>query len=242
AAEAAAAEFGAIGLRIEPRVSPPEPASLRDWGRSPADMLALETLYLDIAPPEEAILAQMKPKGRYNIRLAARHGVTVRESIDPADIHALYQLLDEAGQRDEFFVEPIDHFDDLLRCFAPAGQARILLAEFEGEPLAGMLLLTYGERAVYLYGGVASARREVMAGYAVQWRAIQLARAAGCATYDFYGFEPHGDPNHQYAGFSRFKRQFGGTPVRFVGAHDFYWPDRLADVIVRAVNEMPWRG
>lgn len=239
AAEAQATAFGVIGMRIEPRVCAPLPL-LRDWGRAPVDLMTQETLYLELTPGEEAILAQMKPKGRYNIGLAQRHGVQVRETVEPADFQVFYDLLDEAGQRDDFFIEPIDHFDLLLAQLVPAGHARLLLAEHSGQPLAGMILTIYGERATYLYGGIANIQRKVMAGYALQWAAIQAARQAGCRTYDFYGFEPHGDPNHQFAGFSRFKRQFGGTPVRFVGAHDFYWTDRLADAIVRAVGEVPW--
>jgi peptidoglycan pentaglycine glycine transferase (the first glycine) len=237
AAEELAPEYGAIGLRIEPRLEQPKPALLRDWGRAPVDLLTRETLYLDIAPDEAAILAQMKPKGRYNIGLAARRGVTVRESVDPADVPALYDLLDEAGERDDFYVESIDHFSDLLTQLAPAGLARMLFAEYQGASLGALLLTTYGRRATYLYGGISNLQRNVMAGYALQWAAIGTARAAGCTIYDFYGFERTGDPNHQYANFSRFKRAFGGTPLSFIGAHDFYWPDRLANAIVRAVGE-----
>ncbi|HYF63997.1 MAG TPA: peptidoglycan bridge formation glycyltransferase FemA/FemB family protein [Herpetosiphonaceae bacterium] len=236
-AEQLAAEYGAVGLRIEPQLERPRPAMLRDWGRAPVDQLAGETLYLDIAQDEAAILAQMKPKGRYNIGLSARRGVTVRESTDPADIPALYALMDEAGERDGFYVEPIDHFSDLLAHLSAAGLARMLFAEYQGATLGALLLVTYGARATYLYGGTANIQRNVMAGYALQWAAIRAARAAGCAIYDFYGFERTGDPNHQYANFSRFKRAFGGTPLSFIGAHDFYWPDRLADAIIRAVGE-----
>lgn len=237
AAEERAAEYGAIGLRIEPSLPEPKPRLLRDWGRAPVDLLARETLYLDIAPEESAILAQMKPKGRYNIRLAERRGVTVRATEDLAEIAEFYHLLNEAGERDDFYVEPMDHFSDLMRHLAPVGLARLLFAEYNGAALGTMLLTTYGQRATYLYGGTANEHREVMAGYATQWAAIRLARQAGCSIYDFYGFERTGDPRHLYAGFSRFKRAFGGTAVMFIGAHDFYWPDRLADVVIRAVGE-----
>lgn len=237
AAATLAAEYGAIGIRIEPRLPAPKPRLFRDWGRAPVDLLSCETLYLDIVPDETAILAQMKPKGRYNIRLAERRGVVVRSSTDLADVATFYRLMDEAGERDGFYVEPIDHFSDLLAQLAPGGQARLLFAEYTSTTIGTLLLITYGQRATYLYGGIANTHREVMGGYALQWAAIQAARAAGCSVYDFYGFEHTGDPRHLYAGFSRFKRTFGGTPMAFIGAHDFYWPDRLADVVVRAIKE-----
>jgi lipid II:glycine glycyltransferase (peptidoglycan interpeptide bridge formation enzyme) len=242
AAEACAPEYGAVGLRIEPRLPEPKPRLLRDWGRAPVDLLTRETLYLDIAASEGEILAQMKPKGRYNIRLSERHGVTVRATESAAEIATFYHLLDEAGTRDDFYVESINHFSDLIGHLAPAGLARLLFAEYNGTALGTLLLITYGARATYLYGGTANTQREVMAGYATQWAAIRMARAAGCQVYDFYGFERTGDPRHQYAGFSRFKRAFGGTPVTFIGAHDFYWPDRLADAVIRAVGESQARG
>lgn len=228
----------AVGLRIEPLLPAPRPALLRDWGRAPVDQLAPETLWLDVRPAPTAVLAQMRPKGRYNIRLAARRGVVTRSTLDAQAIPAFYALLEEAGERDDFYVEPIDYFNDLLRILGPAGHAQILFAERDAEPLAAMLLITYGQRAVYLYGGIATRQRNLMAGYALQWAAINAAREAGCAIYDFYGYESSGDPDHQFAGFSRFKRAFGGTPVAFAGAHDFFWPERVADAVIRAIHEL----
>lgn len=237
AAERAALELGALALRVEPRLPTPRPRALRGFGRSPVDLLPNETLYLDLGAPPEALLAQMRPKGRYNIRLAERHGVAVRAERSPAAARRCYTLLDEAGRRDGFFVEPPGFFDALAETLGPAGLAQFLFAEHAGDTLAAMVLTTYGVRATYLYGGVSNGKRTMMAGYALQWAAIQAAQAAGCATYDFYGYEPHGAPGHLYAGFSRFKRQFGGRPVRLIGAHDLYFLDRLADVVVRAVHE-----
>ena len=231
-------QCGAIGLRIEPQLSAPRPALLRDWGRAPVDLLAQESLYLELDQPAEALLAALKPKCRYNIRLAARRGVQVRSSTNEADIPTFYSLLDEAGERDGFYVEPIDHFSDLLQHLASLGHAQLLFAEHHEAVLGAMLLVTYGQRATYLYGGTANVQRNLMGGYALQWAAIQAAQAAHCSIYDFYGYEASGDPRHQYANFSRFKRSFGGTPVTFVGAHDFYWPDRVADVVIKAVSEL----
>ncbi len=237
AAERAAPELGALALRVEPRLPTPRPRALRGFGRAPVDLLPNETLYLDLGAPPEALLAQMRPKGRYNIRLAKRHGVAVRADRTPAAARRCYALLDEAGQRDGFFVEPPAFFDALAETLVPAGLAHFLFAEHAGDTLAAMVLATYGVRATYLYGGVANGKRNLMAGYALQWGAIRAAGEAGCASYDFYGYEPHGAPGHLYAGFSRFKRQFGGRPVRLIGAHDLYFLDRLADVVVRAVHE-----
>jgi lipid II:glycine glycyltransferase (peptidoglycan interpeptide bridge formation enzyme) len=152
-------------------------------------------------------------------------------------VQRLYALLAETAERDEFFLEPPGFFAALAEALCPAGLARFLFAEHAGEPLAAMLLTTYGPRATYLYGGVSNRHRHLMAGYAIQWAAIQAAQRAGCAVYDLYGYEPYGAPDHLYAGFSRFKRQFGGEAQRFCGAYDFFFLDRLADAIVQVVRE-----
>jgi lipid II:glycine glycyltransferase (peptidoglycan interpeptide bridge formation enzyme) len=101
-------------------------------------------------------------------------------------------------------------------------------------------MVTHGRRATYLYGGVTGTERQRMAGYALQWAAIAHAHALGCETYDFYGFDPFGRPDHLYASFSRFKRQFGGRAVQFIGAQEHFFLDRLADAVVRAVQEIGW--
>jgi lipid II:glycine glycyltransferase (peptidoglycan interpeptide bridge formation enzyme) len=236
-----AAERDIVALRIEPRLAHPVPPALRDFSRAPVDLCPPETLYLDLGPAgaprsDEELLGQMHPKWRYNIRLASRRGVTVREEATGAGVLRLYEALTDAAGRGEFFLEPLPFFAALHTHFVEPGLARVLLAEHDGEVLGAMLLVTYGSRATYFYGGTSNAERQRMAGYALQWAAITTARAAGCTTYDFYGFEPHGVPDHLFAGFSRFKRGFGGTPMRFIGAHELVLMDSLADAIVRFVN------
>jgi lipid II:glycine glycyltransferase (peptidoglycan interpeptide bridge formation enzyme) len=138
--------------------------------------------------------------------------------------------------RHGFFLEPRAFFATLLETLAPA-----VHVAWHGETFLGAhLMVTHGRRATYLYGGVTGAERQRMAGYALQWAAIAHAHALGCETYDFYGFDPFGRPDHLYASFSRFKRQFGGRAVQFIGAQEHFFLDRLADAVVRAVQEIGW--
>lgn len=238
---------GAIAWRIEPRLPRPRPAALRNFSRAPVDLLPEETLLLDLSTRPEELLAAMHPKGRYNIRLAARKGVVVDTLTGEAGLDAFYAVLEQAATRSDFFLESRAFFAQLLEALAPGGHVHLLLARgAERETatpetcLGGLLLLTHGARATYLYGGVADRDRPRMAGYALQWAAIRLARSLGCQTYDFYGFDPLGRPDHPYARFSRFKRQFGGRPVRYLGAQEHFFVDRLADAVVRAVQEIGW--
>jgi lipid II:glycine glycyltransferase (peptidoglycan interpeptide bridge formation enzyme) len=224
------------GVRIEPLLARPLPRLLREFRRAPVDLLPNETLWLDLRASAEDLLCNMKPKCRYNIRLAKRRGVEVHEDTSPAAANRLHAILTEVGQRNGMFVEPVTFFIHLAETLAPRGMLRFLFAHRAGVTLGGLLLLIHGSRATYLYGGTATLEREAMAGYALQWAAIRLSRNLGCHTYDFYGYEPFGDPTHPYAGFSRFKRQFGGTAQRFAGAQDLFFIDRLSDAVVSALH------
>jgi peptidoglycan pentaglycine glycine transferase (the first glycine) len=228
-AEALAQELGAIGLRIEPLLTE-KPDFLQDFVRAPMDLLPSETLLIDLRPSEPEILAALKPKGRYNLRLSQRHGVTTQFTTDPQTIPILYDLFWETVQRQQFFGEPYGFFINLCQTLFAANLAEIGLATWQGEVLSAILVLYWGDRATYLYGGRRPDHAHVMPNYALHWAALQRAKARGCQVYDFYGYTQ--TPTHPYAKFSQFKRQFGGTPVLTIGAHDLLFYDRLADTLI----------
>ncbi len=232
-----AQNFRLLGMRIEPRLAQPLPKLLREFGRAPLDLVPKETLYLDLRLSQEQLLASMKPKGRYNIKLAQRRGLKIVEKCGADAVGQFYECISEASKRDGFALEPRSFFDYLADTLCPTGVARFLFAEHEGELLGALLLITYGQRGTYLYGGITNHKRNLMGGYALQWAAIEAAQAAGCKTYDFYGFNEFCAPGHPYSRFSQFKRQFGGAVNRFVGAHDCFFIDCLADAFIKAVNE-----
>lgn len=238
--ESFARESGNIAVRIEPRIKAPGPVFLSPYGRAPVDLNPRETLYLNLQQEPAAILASMKSKARYNIGLAQRRGVdiTVHTTAQPAVLSSFYRIMQEAANRDNFALESFSFFIDLAESLCSAGLGRFIFAEHEQEPLAAMFLVTYGERATFLYGGISNHKRNLMAGYALQWAAFQESIKAGCTEYDFYGFDPHQAPSNRYAKFSRFKRQFGGDVKRFIGAHDYYFTAGLADAVIKALREI----
>jgi lipid II:glycine glycyltransferase (peptidoglycan interpeptide bridge formation enzyme) len=238
AAEQNAGRFDAMAVRVEPRLLGLMPAYMRGFGRAPLTLIPRETLYVNVARSDEELLADMKPKGRYNIRLSQRHGVTVSEGCAVEDLKRFYPMIIQASYRDHFPVEPFPFFAVLASTLCPPGVARFLFAEHEGDLLGALLLTTYGGRATYLYGGISNYKRNLMAGYALQWAAMKAARSAGCTDYDLYGFDQFCAPQNSYAKFSRFKRQFGGTVMRFIGAQDCFFLDSLADAVIKAVSEV----
>ena len=234
AVEAHAESNGFFGLRIEPHIERPVPRILRNWVRSPVDLDPAFSLIVDIGEEFSAqdLLAAMHPKGRYNIKVAARHAVQVRTSTDFRDLRTFHTLFQETALRCGFFAEPFSFFVNLASALFPVGMAELFMAEYNGLPLASALVIWHGRRATFLYGGSSSEHRNVMPSYAMHWSAIRAARERGCTEYDFYGIDPFGQPDHPYAGFSKFKKQFGGRIFTAVGARDLIFYDRLADRIV----------
>ena len=240
--QSASKQLGFMGIHAEPLLAPPVMRAFRNFGRAPYDLVPNETLYLDLSCSEDDLLSQMKPKCRYNIRLAAKHGVEVDVENSEEGLNSFYKLIRDAGERDDFFVEPYDFFAAMFQELAPKGMLKILVARHEGEPLAAMFYMQYGQRATYFYGGISNEKRNVMAGYALQWEAIRMSRQNKLLIYDFFGYTELDDPEHPYQNFSKFKRQFGGKAQKYVGAQQHLFVSRLADAVITAAKELEREG
>jgi lipid II:glycine glycyltransferase (peptidoglycan interpeptide bridge formation enzyme) len=229
----AARSRGAIALTFEPAI--PDKADHRDRLRSlnfrPAPFSAIQprrTLVVDISLDEDDVLMEMKSKTRYNIRLAGRKGVTVREG-DADDVSTFTNLLEATADRAEFGIHPPGYYESAYELFVPRGWARLLLAEVENQAVAGLMVFALPPRSWYFYGASSTAHREKMPTYLLQWEAIRWAKSLGCTTYDLWGV-PDQDRDvleDQFTarsdglwGVYRFKRGFGGDLVRTVGAWD----------------------
>jgi len=191
--------------------------------KAPMDIQPPSTVLLDLAQPEEAILKGMKGKTRYNIGLAERRGVEVSEAA-PSELPAWYALYRQTAERDRITLHSEGYYRrlfSLAREYGPgAPELRLLLARHQGELLGGIIAAFRGERAWYLYGASSTAMRNLMFTYALQWRAIQLARAHGCTSYDLFGIPPSDDPAHPMHGLWRFKTGFGGRILNRYGCWD----------------------
>lgn len=233
---------GAIALRIEPaQEATPESAHVQQhlvsWGMQPVPPVQpLRTILLDLAPPEETLLAQMKEKWRYNVRLAGRKGVTVRAATTEAEVRTWYELLRVTSARDQFGIHTLDYYLSIWQLLAPLNQVRLLLAEHEGQLLAGMLVSLFAQQAIYLYGASSNEQRHLMPNYLLQWEAIQWAKRSGAHSYDLWGIPASDDESEAMAGVYRFKSGWGGRVVSFLGAYQkVYRP-----LAMRAAR--PWLG
>lgn len=173
------------------------------------------TILLDLTPGEETLLAAMKEKWRYNIRLAGRKGVQVRAARSLEDVRAWYSLLQITSQRDAFGIHTFDYYRRAWQLFAPLNQAQLLLAEYEGQALAGIFVGCMARKALYLYGASGNEHRNLMPNYLLQWEAIRWAKSQGATSYDFWGIPETDDAGEALAGVYRFKSGWGGRVARF---------------------------
>lgn len=196
----------------------------RNLWKASRDLLPPDTVVIDLLAPEEAILARMHHKTRYNVRLAERRGVTVTEG-SPSDLREWYAIYLETTERHGLEPLPFAHVETMLHERAEGVASpvvtKLLLARHDGRLLAGMLLALAPTRATYLYGASTRAHRELMGSYALQWAAICTAKAHGCVEYDLLGAAPRSDTQHPLAGVHRFKSGFGGRLVHREGCWDF---------------------
>ncbi|MBE0698242.1 MAG: peptidoglycan bridge formation glycyltransferase FemA/FemB family protein, partial [Anaerolineaceae bacterium] len=173
-----------------------------------------------LAGGEEDWLARMKQKARYNLRLAQRKGVQVRVGcVD--DLPLLYRLYAETSVRDGFVIRSETYYLQVWRSFIEQGLAEPLIAEIDGEIVAGLTLFSFAGKAWYLYGMSSQAHRDKMPNYLLQWEAMRHAKAMGCVVYDLWGAPEVFNESDTMWGVFRFKEGLGSRVVRTAGAWDF---------------------
>ncbi len=223
----------AIFYRIDPAIS--VMGKLPKFKNAHSNHLGFQpehTIILDLTKSENEILAQMKEKGRYNIRLAQKKGVTVRES-DPKnseqfeqDIEDFSKILHETTMRDKFYGHKKAFYRDMIKILYPK-KAKLFLAEYTPKDLskpqviAGIVATFFKDTGTYYYGASGNEFRNVMAPYLLQWHAIKESKSRNLKYYDFLGISPPGAKNHPWRGVTDFKEKFGGKTLSVHAPKDF---------------------
>ena len=221
---------GALALQMEPALEVGEQKSAEitkfldasGFHRVQA-VQPIRTIVLDIAPDEGSLLAHMKEKWRYNLRLAGRKGVQVRVAQTVEDVRDWYKLLQTTGRRDEFGIHTFDYYLQAWRIFVPRKQGNLFLAEYNGQLLAGIFVGLMAKQAIYLYGASSNEQRNLMPNYLLQWEAIRWAKGEGATSYDFWGIPETDNEDEDMAGVYRFKSGWGGRVVRFLGNYEYVY-------------------
>lgn len=202
--------------------------------KAPHDMQPREHFIIDIAKTEEELLAAMKSKVRYNIRLAEKKAVKVFVTRERRYQEAFFALIDATAKRQHILPHPRSYYEKYFSVFSEA-MCELWVAEYQGKVLAANIVLFYGAVTTYLHGGTSDEHRDVMAPVLLQWAQIREAKKRGCTVYDFGGVNMNQEKNG-WEGITRFKTGFSPetTPTMYPGSYDIildvnkYWLyDRL---------------
>ncbi len=254
-ADGAVEERGGADLQSE--------VTRRGWVYSSDQIQFRNSALIDLRPTEDELLARMKQKTRYNVRLAEKKGVTVRVGTAD-DLSMLYKMYAETSVRDGFVIRDEGYYQTVWKIFMHSKVGTLegsqvskselsnlptcqpLIAEVDREPVAGLFLFMFAGRAYYVYGMSREVHREKMPTYLLQWEAMKRAKAAGCADYDLWGApETFGESDSMW-GVYRFKEGLGGRVVRTLGAWDYapnkFWYRMYSEFIPRVLDVMRARG
>ncbi len=198
-----------------------------NWGtqthnirKAMSDTLPSSTLFVDLTKSEEVILSNMKQKTRYNIGLAKRKGVQVKVG-SSKDFNHFYDLYRQTAIRNNFTIHSPSFFTPFFEVHDSHSSFSLLIAYLDSKPLSAMFLTMGGKRATYLFGASSNEHRESMSTYALQYKAMQLAKEAGCEVYDMFGIAPTHEKNHPMSGLNQFKLGFGGSLFTRMGCWDY---------------------
>ena len=226
-AKVLAKKYNAMVLKIEPDIKSEDTEfrkimenlgyKIKDNAKDFRDEIQPRYVFrLDIkGKTEDEIFAGFHSKTRYNVRLATKKGVTVREGTKE-DLKDFHRIMVEIGARDGFIIRPLAYFEKLYDSLGPK-HCKLLMADYEGQPISGVIEILYGNKAWYLYGASSNAHRNVMPNYLLQWEMIKVAIAKKMDVYDLRGVSGVVDENHPQYGLYRFKKGFGAEFTEFIG-------------------------
>jgi lipid II:glycine glycyltransferase (peptidoglycan interpeptide bridge formation enzyme) len=165
---------------------------------------------------EQELLVSMKPKHRYNLNLAQKKGVVVRQATQH-DFLEIWKIQLETAARGKFHLHPQNYYWQLWQTLHP-NHIKVFVAEYQGKIVACSYVSLFNNTAAYLHGGSSDKFKPLMAPYLLHWESMRTVKDLGYFNYDFGGITS--DPNHPWAGITRFKRGFGGFEVRYPGTFD----------------------
>lgn len=222
-------------IKIEPNieVTRHKEQVISSFKESPKALFTKHNFVLDITPPEEALLKKMRPKTRYNIRVAEKNGVEVQERTDDEALETYLKLYFETTKRQGYHGHTPEYHRAVWKTLRQSNMARLLIATYQKEPLTAWMLINFRDSLYYPYGGSSETHRNVMASNLVAWEAIKLGKKLGLKNLDMWGaLGEDADPKDPWYGFHKFKAGYGGKLVEYIGTYDLV----INPIIYHAVN------
>lgn len=235
---------GVTFIRVEPTLQITAD-QLQKRGLRPVTYQQLQpahTQMIDLTQSREDILANMSQNSRNITRNYHKKGISIRTSHSPEDITILTSLLACVASRNHITAHSETYFRTQAEALFPTKAATLYIAELEELPIAAALIYDTADTRTYAHTAADDTYRKLSAGTALVGQMILDAKDKGLTSFDLYGIAPSDDPTHPWAGFTKFKKSFGGTGVAYPGAWDLplkpfrYWVYRMYQTIYRKLR------
>lgn len=213
-------------LSIEPNLKE-TPKFFNRFVKAKSDNQPIKTLIIDLTLSEDEILKQMKPKGRYNIKVAQKAGAKVEVVNINDGIKDFVKLYQRYKDRENYETKHDSYFEALAYS-VPKENSDMFFVKYKGEILSAAIVIYFGNKSTFLFGANSDKHKNVMASYLLQFEIIKRAKKLGFKVYDLYGLAPNEeDLLHPWHGFSVFKRKLGGKEIEYIGGYNFIYNKKL---------------
>lgn len=237
-------ENSSLVVKLEPNVGANQDVGqfLLDRGcKQGRPLFTQYTFEVDLTKSEEELKAAMKPKTRYNIGVAQKHGVRVAEDNSKEAFDEYWRLVQETTKRQGFYSHDEKYHRSMWETLRPSGMARMLVARYQEKVLAAWVVFVFGGVIYYPYGASSSEHREVMASNLMMWEVMRLGKRLGCKSLDMWGsLGPKPNKRDPWYGFHRFKEGYGGQLVEFLGSFDLVLKPGMYK-LYRFLEEWRWK-
>ena len=232
----------AIFVKFEPDVSKSDASmNFSNLVVSPKVAFYPHTFKVDLTKSEEKLLADMHSKTRYNIKIANRYGVEVKEMNNDKGFEIYLKLLFDTTKRQGFYLHTLKYHRDLWKILKSTDIPHIMLASYQGKVLSSFMLFKLKDQLFYPYGASLDIHREVMAPTLLMWESIKLGQKLKCKIFDMWGcLGPDAKEGENGYGFHRFKQGFNGQPFEYVGTYDYVINPTLYK-LYNLVDKMRWK-
>jgi Acetyltransferase (GNAT) domain len=217
----AARELGVDFLRWEPkdRITPAELTKL--GARRIGEVQPAHSRIVDLTQDEAALRTGLASGHRNLINGTERRGIRITTTTVAADFEQFLIMLKETAARAKITFHPDDYYQKIFEVLVPQGAAVLYIAKVDERPVAAAMFYDFNATRTYAHAGAyQELNRKVNASVSLVWQAMMDAKQAGARRFDLWGVAPDDDPNHPWAGISKFKRGFGGEPVTYAGTWD----------------------
>jgi len=235
-----AKRHGALFLRMDPEVLEDNDIALNilkaeGFIKAKKEVQPRSTFILDISRDLQDIKAGFESKFRYNIHVAEKHGITVRQGTDEAFVEDFYKIYKETCSRQNFIIHPISYYKKIRSLIIDKGMGRVFTAYHEQVPVASVIIFNFGKRIWYMYGASLSSHRNMMPNNLLHWEVIKWAKDRGFKEYDLWGIPSNPKEGHPLWGVYRFKKGFNAKLYKFIGSYDLPFNRSLYRLFDKAI-------